>query len=93
MSGVDHKTKMISLRLSEAEFDFLRTRYLTYGARNLSDLARLAVQRLMYSWDSSGNHVAEKVVALDRRVTDLESELAFIRSRVKVTADTAQEDL
>ncbi|HYW38865.1 MAG TPA: hypothetical protein VE957_12190 [Terriglobales bacterium] len=92
MSILEHKTKMISLRLSQVEFDFLKTRYPAYGARNVSDLARLAVQRMMHSWDNPANNVAAKLVALDGRVIALESELASIRSLVKVTTDAAQEE-
>ncbi len=78
MPVLEHKTKMISLRLSEVEFDFLRTRYQNYGARNVSDLARLAVQRMMHGWDNPGNNIAAKVAALDSRVTALESRVALI---------------
>ena len=73
MPVLEHKTKMISLRLSEVEFDFLKTRYQNYGARNVSDLARLAVQRMMHGWDNPGNSIAAKVAALDSRITALES--------------------
>jgi len=78
MSVLEHKTRMISLRLSEVEFDFLKTRYQNYGARNVSDLARLAVQRMMHGWDNPGNSIAIKVAALDSRVTALESRMERI---------------
>ena len=78
MPVLEHKTKMISLRLSEVEFDFLKNRYQNYGARNVSDLARLAVQRMMHGWDNPGNSITAKVAALDSRVTALESRIERI---------------
>ncbi len=85
MTALDHKSKMISLRLSEVEFDFLRTRYQTYGARNVSDLARLAVQRMMHGWDNPGNNIVAKMAAMDSRITALESRLALLVERESVT--------
>ena len=38
---------MITLRLTEEEYEALKTRYRIYGARNISELARLALQRLI----------------------------------------------
>jgi hypothetical protein len=86
MSELDHKTKMISLRLSEVEFEFLKTKHLNYGARNVSDLARLAVQRMMHSWDNPGNQISGKLAALDSRVTALESRVATLSEREKITS-------
>jgi hypothetical protein len=85
MPALDHKTKMISLRLSEVEFDFLKTRYQTYGARNVSDLARLAVQRMMHGWDNPGNNIAVKMAALDSRIAALESRIALLAEQERVT--------
>ena len=94
MPGLEHKTKMISLRLSEVEFDFLKTRYQTYGARNVSDLARLAVQRMMHGWDNPGNTIAARVAALDNRVTVLESRVSVLSGHVTGAApDWPQEEL
>jgi hypothetical protein len=38
---------MISLRLSEEEYELIKTRDHIYGSRNISELARLALQRVM----------------------------------------------
>ena len=83
MNGnLDHKTKMISLRLSAVEFDFLRNRYQSYGARNVSDLARLAVQRMMNGSDNPDNSTAAKVAVVEQSVTDLNSRMATLESQV-----------
>lgn len=98
MSESEHKTKMISLRLSQVELDFLKTRYRNYGARNVSDFARLAVQRMMHGSDNPGNNIAAKLAALDGRVTALESRLVFLTEGernhiIKVPAGSVQEEL
>ena len=41
------RRKMISLRLSESEYEALKSQYRSFGARNVSDLARLALQRVL----------------------------------------------
>jgi hypothetical protein len=83
MSGTEHKSKMISIRLSEVEFDFLKTRYQIYGARNVSDFARLAVQFMMTGWDNPENNVAAQLASLNGRVTALES-------RMETSSDPAE---
>ena len=73
MPHSDHKTRMISLRLSEAEYDLLKTQYRIYGARNVSDLARLSLQRIMTGLAGPPYDFAAKLAELDGRVRALES--------------------
>ena len=47
MLDPDRRKKMISLRLSEEEFELLKANYHTHGARNVSDLARQALHHIM----------------------------------------------
>jgi len=78
---LDHKTRMICLRLSEVEYEFLKTRHQSYGARTVSDLARLAVQRLMQGSDNPANMqvivsaMAESISNLKSRVVTLENQI------------------
>ena len=65
---------MISLRLSEVEYEVLKTHYRTYGARNVSELARLALQRIMTGAAGSPEGLAAKLAELDDRVHALESQ-------------------
>jgi len=86
----DPRTRMISLRLSEGQYEILKTRYRTYGARNVSDLARLALQRIMdVSGPAPAAHSAAypavhpeetlaKLAELDERVRALETSIALI---------------
>lgn len=70
------RKKMISLRLSEEEYELLKTRYRTYGARNVSELARLALHRMMAGPAGPQDGFAEKLAELDERVRALESHIA-----------------
>ena len=78
MSDSDRRKKMISLRLSEVEYDALKMHYRDYGARNVSDLARLALHRIVTGQAASQDAFAAKLVELDDRVHALESHVALI---------------
>ena len=78
MPDSDHRRKMISLRLSEVEYDVLRTRYRAYGTRNVSELARLALHRIVAESAGPQNDFAARLSELDDRVSALESQLAFV---------------
>jgi hypothetical protein len=47
MSVIKRKNRMISFRLSDEEYDALRTVCQSHGVRSLSDFARLAIENLM----------------------------------------------
>jgi hypothetical protein len=84
MLDPDRRKRMISLRLSEEEFELLKTRYRTYGARNVSDLARQALQRIMAGSPGPQNDFARKLAELDDRVHGLESSVSLLLEREKV---------
>ena len=84
MLDPDRRKKMISLRLSEEEFELLKTRYHTYGARNVSDLARQALQHIMTGSPPPQNDFARKLAELDDRVHGLESSVSLLLDREKV---------
>jgi hypothetical protein len=73
MADSKRRKKMISLRLSEAEYEVLKKDYRIYGARNVSDLARLALQRIMHGSIASHDGFSAKLADLDDRVHALES--------------------
>jgi hypothetical protein len=83
MSDFDHRNRMISVRLSEVEYELLKAHYLTCGARSVSDLARLALHRIMTGWDASEHALAERLTKLDDRVQNLESKVSLFVEREK----------
>ena len=73
MPDSERRVKTISLRLSEVEYEGLKTQYQLRGARNVSDLARLALQYMMTGAPSSHCGLAAKINDLDLRLRALES--------------------
>jgi hypothetical protein len=84
MLDPDRRKRMISLRLSEEEFELLKTRYHTYGARTVSELARLALQRIMTGPPDTHDDFARRLSDLDNRVHELEASVSLLLAREKV---------
>jgi hypothetical protein len=84
MTGLDRRKKMISLRLSEEEYEHLKTRYHNYGAHNVSELARLAIDRIMGESADQKGDFARKLANLEDRVHELEACVSLLRERAKV---------
>jgi hypothetical protein len=91
MLDPDRRKKMISLRLSEEEYELLKASYHNHGARNVSDLARQALQQIMNGTlgprtASVGPqpNIAAQLAKLDDRVHILESSVALLLEREKV---------
>jgi hypothetical protein len=83
MPDSDRKQKMISLRLSEEEYRGLSTHCRTHGARNISEFARLALQRIVAESDGRDD-VDARLSELDHRLHRLESQVSLILEREKV---------
>jgi hypothetical protein len=79
MYDSDRRRKMISLRLSAVEYETLKENYRTYGARNISDLARVALRQIMSGPAASQGGFAAKLSELDERVHALESQLEMMQ--------------
>ena len=77
----DRKQKMISIRLSATEYQFLKTQHENFGVRNVSDLARLAVQRIMDGSPVAQQTIAGKLADLDNRIRALEAQVSEILQR------------
>ena len=82
MSGLDNKNKTICFRLSEAELEYLKKRYPIHGARNVSDLIRIAVERLVYGGATSANDVTATLATLDVRIGSLESRVSILSEQI-----------
>jgi len=86
MSETDRRQKMISLRLSEVEYLDLKTQYRAYGVRNISELARLALQRIKGEPAKPQNGLAEKLAELDERLRQVESQISHLAEREKIAS-------
>jgi hypothetical protein len=78
MPDSERRRKLISLRLSDEEYDSLKTQYRTFGARNISDLARMALVRLLAGPPETHDTLAAELSELGERVLVLENQLAAI---------------
>jgi hypothetical protein len=78
MPDPNGRKKMISIRLSEVEYELLKKQHRTYGARNVSDLARLALQRIMNGSAAFQDSIAAKLAELDDRVHALETKISLM---------------
>jgi hypothetical protein len=56
-----------------------KSRYRTYAARNLSDFARLALERILGASDTRLDDTLRKLTELDQRLHALESSAALMR--------------
>ena len=83
MSDSESKKRMISLRLSEAEYSALKTQYRAYGARNVSDMARLALQRVMRDEPDTRGAFSDKLAVHDVRLSRVESQITLLLERDK----------
>jgi vacuolar-type H+-ATPase subunit D/Vma8 len=72
MPEMTRREKMISLRLSEAEYEAVKNEYRRHGANSVSELARLALQLIISKPSEAGEALETKVRELDARVNALE---------------------
>ena len=65
----------MSLRLSEEEYESLKTIYTSRGVRSLSEFARDAMLQVVGQDASDGRTLEDRVQLLDGKITLLESEV------------------
>ena len=85
------RSRLVSFRVSEDEYQKLRNVCASVGARSLSDLARSAVGVLIDSADDGGEHPLEsRMRRLDRTVQQLQHKVEELSTKLAETAaDTA----
>jgi hypothetical protein len=70
------KTRMISFRLSEDEYEWLRQDSLAKGARSVSDYARLILCRIaLGGGESNRDGAEEKLLQIGHRLNELDREV------------------
>ncbi len=75
------KNRIISLRLSEEEYENLKSIYASRGVRSLSEFARNAMHRVVGEGPPNGDDLNGRVQLLDGKVALLEGEVSRL-SRV-----------
>lgn len=92
MPVLKRRSKMVTFRLSEQEYQELLSYCLNRGTRSLSDLAREALQELLASsnGDRNGDGLEIEVEKLHGRMEQLDHELKRLASLVTKTAAGAE---
>ena len=81
MPGLVRKNRIISVRLSQAEFEALKTLYAARGARSISDFIRSAMNRIISEASRESAGALElKVQEIDGKVSILDGEVARLSS-------------
>lgn len=82
------KTKMISLRLSTSEYEALKSMHLSGGARNVSELARSAIRRMIARVAvPMDDPIQAQLIDLHHRVLSLESVIGRLAGADRPPAD------
>ena len=83
MAVFRRRTRVVSFRLSDDEYESLRQVSLAEGARSVSDYARVALCRLMgAARESDGDGIEAKVFQLDEQMQALQDELRRLQAVV-----------
>jgi hypothetical protein len=73
------RTKLVNFRLSEEEFQEMKTASAQFGARSLSDFARAAVLKSSAGETESDGLLRVKLTDLDQKVSEIESNMRQIK--------------
>ena len=71
MNDQIRRSKMISLRLPEEDYEALKKQYRSHGASSVSDLARLAIHDVIHK--SPHNDFEGKLASFEERLRALET--------------------
>jgi len=83
MTVMKPRSRMISIRLSDEEYTGLKRLCVVRGARSVSDMARLAMSRLLGDQDHLRHHVDAmrlEIAALNRKIDEISATLTYIRT-------------
>jgi len=80
------KNKIISLRLSEEEYENLKSIFPSRGVRSLSEFARDAMHRVLDEGPPGGANIEDRVQLLHGKVALLEGEVSRLSRTVALEA-------
>ena len=82
MEVVANKKRLVTFRLSEAEYETLRTTCTAGGSRSVSDFARTAVLTKMLTQKESKISLGENLAMLGRQLEELDGALQALSKRI-----------
>ncbi len=83
MAVLKRKSRMISLRLSDEEYESLRSLYRMHGSRSVSEFARNAMQKVIGESISPAGTLETRIVELDHKMSSLDHEVARLVSLIE----------
>jgi hypothetical protein len=86
MNVLKRRSRMVSFRLSEEEYESLRDICLTAGARSLSDIARDAVHRLIGNGGEQKKDFETQLRLLNERMDAIDQEVRRLAGRLEANA-------
>lgn len=75
MSVTNPRTKIVNFRLSEGEFEKLKSACEANGARSVSDFARAAVLRSIDPHADGDQQASSRDLVVDRKIADIETRI------------------
>lgn len=86
MSVINPRNRLVNFRLSEAEFEALRQKCGSTGARSISEFARTAVlEKINGAESAGGDNSRHRVLQLDNKVAELETRVSQLLNLVAAT--------
>ncbi len=82
---------MVSLRLSLEEFERYRSASIALGMRNLSEFARMAMNRVISSEAERDIEILAQIEELRKRLAEVSTELEGLRQRVPPAPEKPRE--
>jgi hypothetical protein len=90
MAVAERRSKIVSVRLSDAEFRDLRGICVSVGARSVSDLARDAIRRVIAENNGSGQpnpaQLRARMDELGNLVSGLQAQVSWLVSAINASA-------
>ena len=81
MSDLVRRSRILSLRLSDAEYEALKAQYSKHGARSVSELTRLAIHNLVITSTTPAAEIAGRIADLEERLRALETDMSSLTGR------------
>lgn len=86
------KTKTLSIRISEDEYETLKNTHTSTGTRSVSAFAREALQRIIANPSAHNNAAPPDVHSLDRRLAVLQNEVTRLSRTVAESLSGKRKD-